>query len=79
MKIKKGQLWKENDKRFARIVKVIGFEPGKVVIQTVERRFSGSSVGRITRAKRERFNGQYHGYSPYKENDTASSPFGIEP
>jgi len=50
-----GQTWREVDLRFDRRVKVVGFceETGKVKIE---------SAGKITKAKRERFNGKHGGY-----------------
>ncbi|MOA50940.1 hypothetical protein D3C78_1740210 [compost metagenome] len=55
MEIKVNQLWEEVDPRFRRRVKVVGFceETGKVKIE---------SGGKVTKAKRERFNGKRGGY-----------------
>lgn len=55
VEIKKGQVWREVDPRYERKIEVVGFceETGKVIIQ---------SGGRITKARRDRFNGKRGGY-----------------
>ncbi len=55
MSIEVGQTWREVDPRFDRRVKVVGFceESGKVKIEY---------GGKVTKAKRERFNGKRGGY-----------------
>lgn len=53
--IKVGSIWKEVDPRLDRQIEVVGFcdETGKVIIK---------SNGRVTKARRERFNGKRGGY-----------------
>lgn len=55
MSIEVGQTWREVDPRSDRLVKVVGFceESGKVKIEY---------AGKVTKAKRERFNGKRGGY-----------------
>ncbi|AJE23840.1 hypothetical protein [Azotobacter chroococcum] len=55
MSIEIGQTWREVDPRFDRRVKVVGFceETGKVKIE---------SAGKVTKARRERFNSKRGGY-----------------
>ncbi|KQW19732.1 MULTISPECIES: hypothetical protein [Pseudomonas] len=55
MSIEVGQTWREVDPRFERRVTVVGFceESGKVKIEC---------AGKVTKAKRERFNGKRGGY-----------------
>lgn len=55
MSLEGGQTWREVDPRFELRVTVVGFceESGKVMIEY---------VGKVTKAKRERFNGKRGGY-----------------
>ena len=60
VEIKVGQIWREVDPRFDRLVKVVGFceESGKVKI---------NSYGITRKAKRARFNGKRGGYELISE------------
>lgn len=67
MKIKKGQLWKENDKRFTRVIQVMGFEGDKVLIKTIAARLPYTVTGRLTKASKTRFNDKSRGYSLHRD------------
>jgi len=57
MKLKKGQIWKEVDKRFDRYIEIVGLDQRsrRIVIKNIE-------TGRSTTARHNRFNGKSHGY-----------------
>jgi len=61
--IKIGQLWLELDNRSIRDVEVVDIceETGKILIQKVDSN-TGNKYGKITRAKKGRFNGKSGGY-----------------
>ena len=64
MKIKKGSLWREDDLRFIRFVRVVGdchTDPEKVIIESLE-------TGRLTKASKKRF-GKRGGYILAQEAD----------
>ncbi|MCW2477725.1 hypothetical protein [Candidatus Symbiopectobacterium sp. NZEC135] len=64
-KIKVGQIWKEQDKRFDRQIEVVeyhNFGGRNVKIKNVK-------TGRHTWASEERFNGKYLGYILVKDID----------
>jgi hypothetical protein len=55
IEIKVGQRWRENDRRFSRVVEVVGIDTEKQKIQV--------KYVRTTTASLSRFNGKYGGYS----------------
>lgn len=68
-RLKKGQRFQECDKRFTRIVEIVGFKDGRVKIKTIvsesnscQPHVKPSPVGRITTARRDRFHRRSHGY-----------------
>lgn len=59
--VQKGQLWKENDNRIKREVTVLAVDGKYATIKTVS--CSEGAVGKITKARLDRFNGKHGGYS----------------
>jgi len=57
MRLKKGQVWREVDKRFDRYIEIVGFDQRsqRVMIKNME-------TGRFATARVNRFNGKSHGY-----------------
>lgn len=56
--VRVGQIWRENDKRFTRFVKVIAVDEEVVTIASLDH-LSGSVSARLTRAKLKRFGKSY--------------------
>lgn len=59
--VQKGQKWKENDNRIKREVMVLAVDSTHATIKTVS--CSGGAIGKITKARLDRFNGKHGGYS----------------
>ena len=61
MEIKVGQIWKENDNRFVRHIKVIAISDNIITVENID-------TGRVTHPSSVRFNGKNRGYSLANES-----------
>lgn len=62
-RLKKGQRFQECDKRFTRVVEIVGFVKGRVKIKTISSPPNTfKAIGRVTTARRDRFHRRSHGY-----------------
>jgi hypothetical protein len=79
MKVKVGQIWKEQDNRFDRYVKVLLIVDNVVAIQTITRKINGREYDARSRpttyARIDRFNGKHGGYEFYAKNVTDFNKF----
>lgn len=64
-----GQRWRENDKRFVRIVEVVGWQKG---LQRIQIRSTGSYDIKTTWADAHRFDGRSGGYALETGTDSTS-------
>lgn len=65
--IKVGQIWKEVDNRFTRLVRVvrvddIGFIDIQTIFSSTDSSITKDNPGKITISNRKRFNGKHGGY-----------------
>lgn len=66
--VQKGQTWKERDNRFIREVTVLMVDGNYATIKTIKSNVG--AVGKVTRARLDRFNGKHGGYSLIEKSKT---------